>query len=131
MALPNEEVQYLEERGLVYNIFEEANMTCVIFPAFALPSGLSLPTSDLLIRLSPGFPDVPPDMWWFNPPVSRSDGKTIPATEHSENHVGRLWQRWSRHLNAGQWQSGIDGLETFLAMIQRELQKAAEQELVN
>jgi hypothetical protein len=131
MALPQQEIQYLDSRGQVYAVSEEANMTCVTFPNFALPPGLNVAVSDLLIRLNPGFPDVPPDMWWFNPAVSRTDGKPIPATEHFEIHLGKNWQRWSRHLNAGQWQSGIDSLQTFLAIINRDLQKAAEAELVN
>jgi hypothetical protein len=38
--------------------------------------------------------------------------------------VGRSWQRWSRHFAAGQWQSGIDGLESFLALVRRELERS-------
>jgi hypothetical protein len=60
-------------------------------------------------------------MWWFDPPVRRVDGLDIPATQVVEQHVGRSWQRWSRHFSAGQWQSGIDGLESYLALIQREV----------
>ncbi|WP_436298796.1 E2/UBC family protein [Variovorax paradoxus] len=110
---------------------EEANMTCIVFPAFTLEPGLNVASADLLIRLSPGFPDVPPDMWWFSPAVSRLDGRPIPATEHVEMHLGRIWQRWSRHLSPGQWQSGTDCLETFLAMIRREIHSSAQPELVN
>lgn len=131
MALPQPEIDFLDSRGQPYTVSEEASMTCVVFHSFALPSGFGVTSSDLLIRLSQGFPDVPPDMWWFSPAVNRLDGVTIPATEHVETHLGRSWQRWSRHLNAGQWQSGTDCLETFLAMIRREVQKFARQEVVN
>jgi len=31
---------------------------------------------------------------------------TIQATEVIEQHLGRPWQRWSRHLQPMQWQSG-------------------------
>jgi hypothetical protein len=102
----------------------EANMTCVQFPNFALPLGFDRPQSNLLLRLSPGYPDVPPDMWWFDPPVRRADGQVIPATEVIEHHLGRTWQRWSRHFAAGQWKSGIDGLESFMALVRRELEKS-------
>jgi hypothetical protein len=101
-------------------------MTCVLFPTYKLPSGYDRQASDLLLRLNPGFPDVPPDMWWFNPAIRLADGRAVPATEVTEHHLGRTWQRWSRHFNAGQWRSGIDSLESFLALIRRELERCAK-----
>jgi hypothetical protein len=62
-------------------------------------------------------------MWWFSPPLRFADGRVIPATESMETHLGRQWQRWSRHFNPGQWNSGIDGLESYIALIRRELQR--------
>ena len=100
-------------------------MTCVVLPGYILPSGYDRAASDLLLRLQPGFPDVPPDMWWFYPAIRRADGRAIPATEVIERHLGRDWQRWSRHFNAGQWRSGVDSLESFLALIRRELERCA------
>lgn len=128
MALPQSDIDYLNNRGMPYTVSEEANMTCIVFNGYILPNGFTRPTADLLLRLSPGFPDVPPDMWWFDPAVGRADGKPIPATEHVESHLGRSWQRWSRHLSAGQWQPGTDSLESFLALIRRELERRSELE---
>ncbi len=125
MSLPPFDVKHLEERGIQYTVTTEANHTCVVFPSYTLPQGYDRPTSDLLVRLRPGFPDVPPDMWWFNPAVRLADGRTVQATETTERHLGRVWQRWSRHFNAGQWRSGIDSLESFLALIRRELERCA------
>jgi hypothetical protein len=130
VALPKGDIEYLEGRYLPYTACEEAGMTCVVLGGFRLPSGYAQSTADLLIRLNPGFPDVPPDMWWFEPAVARADGQPIPATQHSERHLGRTWQRWSRHFTPGQWQAGTDSLETFLALIRRELERCA-QELVS
>ena len=73
----------------------------------------------------PGYPDVAPDMWWFDPGIRLADGTAVPATELVEVYVGRQWQRWSRHFQAGQWQSGIDGLESFFALIRVELARCA------
>ena len=53
-------------------------MICVVMPQWSLPSGFDYEESDLLIRLSPGYPDVAPDMWWFSPPVRLADGKELP-----------------------------------------------------
>ena len=115
----------LTDRGLAYEASVEAGMTCVTIRSWRLPTGYDRTESDLLVRLPSGFPDVAPDMWWFAPAVKLANGGTIQATELNENHVGRQWQRWSRHFQAGQWRSGVDGLESYLALIQRELIRCA------
>lgn len=126
MSLPQADIACLAERGIQYSVSSEANMTCVLFPGYVLPSGYNLAAADLLLRLQPGFPDVPPDMWWFYPAIRRANGTVIQATEVMERHLGRDWQRWSRHFNGGQWRSGVDSLESFLALIRRELERCAK-----
>lgn len=121
--LPSDE-SYLQDRGLSHEVHEENGMTCIVFTEWSLPEGFDHPASNMLIRLPSGYPDVPPDMWWFDPPARRADGQEIPATQAVEQHLGRSWQRWSRHFQAGQWQSGIDGLESYLALIRRELDQS-------
>jgi hypothetical protein len=122
--LPAQDAKYLNERAPNHSVTQESNMTCIVIPGFQLPSGYKCKQADLLLRLSAGYPDVPPDMWWFDPPLRREDGKVIPATEVVEHHVGRSWQRWSRHFGTGQWQSGIDSLESFVALVRREVERA-------
>ena len=99
-------------------------MICVVLRGWVLPRGFDKETADLLIRLASGYPDVPPDMWWFDPPIGLSNGGKPRNTGASETHLGRTWQRWSRHLNPGQWRSGVDCLETFLALVQQELERS-------
>jgi hypothetical protein len=65
-------------------------------------------------------------MWWFDPAIRLQDGRAVRATEVTEHHVGRTWQRWSRHFNAGQWRSGVDSLESYLALISRELERCVQ-----
>lgn len=124
VSLPDADVAFLNERGLAHDVLNDAGMTCVVLPSWSLPPGYDRGCSDLLIRLSPGYPDVHPDMWWFDPPVRLADGTALPATEVMQPLLGRNWQRWSRHLNKGQWQSGVDGLESFLALIRRDLERS-------
>jgi len=123
MSLPQPDTAYLTERGVNFSVSSEANMTCVVLPGFALPAGYNQARSDLLLRLSPGYPDVPPDMWWFDPPVRLASGRGIPATDSIEQYLGRSWQRWSRHFSPGQWRSGVDCIESFLALIRKELER--------
>ncbi len=127
MSLPQADLEYLRARGTPYEIANEAGMTCVVIRGLPLPLGYDRAQADLLLRLSPGYPDVPPDMWWFDPPVRLASGGVVQATQSTESHLGRSWQRWSRHFAPGQWLSGIDCLETFMALIKKELERCAPQ----
>jgi Prokaryotic E2 family E len=123
--LPQSDRDALIARSLEHTVSTEGGMTCIVIRNYPIPQGLSRPAADLLLRLSPGYPDVPPDMWWFSPVIGRPDGRPIAATQSIELHLGRQWQRWSRHLPAGVWKSGIDSLESYLALVNRELESAA------
>lgn len=125
MALPDLDAAYLSTRQVEHKVSTDAGMICVVLPSWPLPPGYDREVADLLVRLQAGYPDIPPDMWWFDPPVRLANGGTIPATDVTEQYFGRSWQRWSRHLQPGQWKSGIDGLESFLALIRRELERTA------
>lgn len=124
MGLLQRDIDYLDRRGLTYCVGSEKNMVCVVISPYLLPAGFDRAQADLLLRLSPGYPDVAPDMWWFDPAVKLADGRSLPATNSVEHYLGRSWQRWSRHLPPGQWQSGIDSLESFLTLINHELQRS-------
>ena len=123
LALPENDLAHLNERGLKYELQSEANILCLVLRDFKLPPGYDHPTSDLLIRFNIGYPDVPPDMWWFAPPIRLATGKEVPKTNSTEKHLGRPWQRWSRHFPQGQWHPGIDSLESFLALLRQELER--------
>lgn len=114
----------LTATGLSYVTSSEAGMTNLVLKGFPVPPGLSMDRVDLLLRLPLGFPDAAPDMFWVSPVLATSAGASIPGTELHEPHVGRTWQRWSRHI-AQQWRPGIDNLETYLAYVRRCLRLAA------
>ena len=124
MLLPQRDIGYLNDRSASHAIATEGGMTCIVIPHWPLPIGLDHDTTDILLRLSPGYPDVPPDMWWFSPSVRLSNGQALPASDVFEMYLGRRWQRWSRHFREGQWQSGIDGLESYVALIRQDLERS-------
>jgi len=126
MTLPASDTRYIAERGFPHEVSLEDGMTCVFLPDWPLPPGYNRTSANLLIRLQAGYPDVPPDMWWFEPIVLFANGSEIPATQVREQHLGRIWQRWSRHLAAGQWRAGIDGLEAYLALVCTDLSSHVE-----
>ena len=121
VTLPQVDVAFLEERALQHHVEVDGGMTCVLISSWRLPSRYSRSETDLMIRLSPGYPDVAPDMWWFNPAIYRADGTELPNTNVFENYLGHRWQRWSRHFSSSQWRSGVDSLESYLALIRQHL----------
>lgn len=123
--LPPSDMEYLRERAPGHSVANEGGMTCVVIPGFSLGSGFTQAAADLLLRLPQGYPDVRPDMWWFCPAVQRTDGQVIAATQLRQHYLAREWQRWSRHLNHGQWRSGVDGIESYIALVRRELHAAS------
>ncbi len=126
MPLLPEDTAFLADRQIDHDVYDDGPMTCVVLRGWPLPPGLDRSETDVLLRLPPGYPDVAPDMWWVDPPVRRSTGDQIAATELSEVHIGREWQRWSRHFAAGQWQAGIDRLENFIGLMSAEFGRAAQ-----
>ena len=126
--LPADDNEFLTGRFPAHQVTVESGMTCVLIPAIQLPPGLSHSSSDLLFRLSAGYPDVPPDMFWFDPHLQCADGRGIDRADQLENYLGRLWLRWSRHMDSGAWRSGIDGLRSFFTLVEKELARAALRE---
>lgn len=122
--LPPNDKEYLAERYPQYSVSDESEMTCVVIPEFELPAGFNQKSADLLIRLAPGYPDVAPDMWWFAPSIQRVDQRPIPCTDVNQCYLGKTWQRWSRHLGQGLWQSGIDSIQSYISIVQKDLKSA-------
>jgi hypothetical protein len=123
--LPTVDTAVLDERGHRYTVQTDNGMICVLFPEWHVPEGYRQAHTDLLLRLAPGYPDVPPDMWWCDPALVLLDGSLPQATEVTEHYLGRSWQRWSRHFNQpAQWRSGIDTLESYLARVRAEVARS-------
>jgi E2/UBC family protein E len=123
--LPSDDTAFLNDRKITHTLHQEGGMICVVLRSWPVPSGYGQTETDLLLRLAPGYPDVPPDMWWCDPPLILADGTRPQATEVTESYLGRTWQRWSRHFQTNQWQSHVDGLESYLARVRGEIARSA------
>jgi hypothetical protein len=115
---------YLDE-NFVWEAVVAAGMVCVTIKGYPLALGLAPAVNELFVRLPAGFPDAGPDMFWFAEPVERVDGTPIPATEITEIHLGRSWQRWSRHIGS-RWRPGVDDLRTYMAYVATCIRSAAQ-----
>ena len=124
MSLRPADQDVLDHLGRPYAVGVEGGFVTVVVRDFPMPAGLEPATSDLLLLLPPGFPDAGPDMFWLDPPVQVAGGSAVPGTDGRGTYVGRVWQRWSRHIGNA-WRPGIDQLATYLAYVRRCLDQAA------
>ena len=125
MTLPARDAAYIADLDLRYEVVVDGGWLCLILCDYRLPGGYTAATTDLLIRLPPGFPDAAPDMWWFCPPVRLAATGELPiAADVMEPILGRIWQRFSRHVPPGAWQPGRHSLGTFLSLIRTDLERS-------
>lgn len=112
---------FLDLFGCAHEVVVADGFVILVLVDFPTP-GLDEDTVDLLLRLPFGFPDATPDMFWVSPALT-ANGAAIAGTEVTETYVGRVWQRWSRHIG-GHWRPGVDNLETYVAYVRRALATA-------
>lgn len=122
--LSEDDHRWLKGKGFDFQVLPEEGVTNLIIKGYRLPPGFDHELTDLLVRLPAGFPDTPPDMFWVDPEIKLAKtGARAPASEHFENHAGRRWQRFSRHLSQGAWRPGVDSLESWMHSIRGLLVK--------
>lgn len=121
--LVEDDVDFLASTSWRYDLAQDGQFVFLVIYEYPLPTGYAPAHADLLLRLPQGFPDAAPDMFWFCPVVTYSNGAQPPATGDRLSYAGRTWQRWSRHL-ATAWRPGIDNLQTYLRLIRTDLTRA-------
>jgi hypothetical protein len=124
MQLPERDAAFLKAREYEWeSIPDPAGSLCVVVRGFPVGGGGFAPErTDLMVRIPPQYPMTPLDMWYCDPPIRlAATGQFAVASEVMESHLGKNWQRFSRHLNGG-WRPGIDSLKSYFSLIQRELQ---------
>ena len=89
---------------------------------FPVPSGYTEKKSTLMLLIPSGYPGAVLDMFYFAPPLNKSDGSAINALA-SETHFGRTWQRWSRHYT---WKPGDDSVVKHIEYVKHELKNEVE-----
>jgi hypothetical protein len=119
--IPESDREFLQGKGFEYDIEQADGFVHLIIHRFELPAAYTPRTCDLLIRLPAGYPNANPDMFWTRPDVRLLGGGTPLNADHRQDFNALIWQRWSRHFPDGRWRPGIDGLDTFVAAIRREL----------
>lgn len=125
MTLPEEDVDYLSQKGYKWQLQSEGSEWWLTIEAFPIGERYSSRSVDMLIRIPPQYNQAPLDMWFVSPEIKLgSTGAHPPAASHFEDHFGRRWQRFSRHFPTP-WRPGIDGLSTLITFAHQELQENA------
>jgi hypothetical protein len=121
MRLPEEDEDYLREKGLPWQIVPCGDGGCLVLPGYLVRGDrYDRDRTDLMIRIPGQYNNAGLDMFYVDPPLRLRAGGYPPAAEVFEDPIGRRWQRFSRHRPTP-WRAGIDGLPSFLALAHREL----------
>lgn len=124
MDLPEDDSDFLQEKELLWELTPDGQAGWLVIKGLNVSGEIYDRTqTDLMIRIPSGYPLAGLDMFYVDPPLKLQSGGYPPAADHFEEHLGRRWQRFSRHLNSenAMWQGGVDGLRSFFALIVREL----------
>lgn len=122
--LAERDQRYLDERWPNHEVLEDGGQIAVVLQGFRFPDGFAPRRADVLLRLPFGFPDSRPDMFWVEPEVLLY-GAPPAASEQREVYLGRTWQRFSRHLQEGQWRPGTDGVQSYVTLLRLMLRREA------
>jgi hypothetical protein len=123
MNLPEEDEAFLRGKGFDWSLCPDGDSGLLVIRGFPVNAArYDHASTDLMIRIPAGYNMAKLDMWYVDPPLRLKESNQFPhQAAEFEQHGGRRWQRFSRHLPDGKWRAGIDGLPTFLALINSEL----------
>jgi len=130
--LPAEDESYLEGLGIDWEMrvdkgpSQNQSTNWLILHNWKLPNGYNVAEANLALRIPGNYSDAQIDMVYFNPSLSRADGKAIGALS-AIKILTEDYQQWSRH-RTGQnpWLPGIDNIASHLAAVDHWLRRELE-----
>ncbi|MGO7420966.1 multiubiquitin domain-containing protein [Rhizobium ruizarguesonis] len=123
-ALLEVDESYLNELGLHWETRISDGHRCIIIRDFPVPDGYTAQSTTLALMVPSVYPQAEIDMFYAYPPLQRSTGTAIPATEATQLVCGLALQRWSRHRGSiAPWNPRHDNVVTHLALVESALLK--------
>ncbi len=121
MELPEDDQRFLTAKGYNWQLVPGGDGAFLIVPGYCVnPEVYDRPQTDLMIRIPAQYNLAGLDMYYLDPPLQLRSGGYPKAADNFESHVGRQWQRFSRHL-VTPWRPGMDDLRLFFPLINREI----------
>lgn len=115
-TLPEEDEIFLASAGFQWEALAESNYMWLLIHDFSIPDGYNTKTCTVALMIPPGYPAAEIDMAYFCPQLVKISGRAINATT-TQGIGGKLYQRWSRHRQPGQWRPGVDNVATHLTLV--------------
>ena len=127
-ALLEVDESYLDGLGLPWETRAAGEQRWLIIRDYPVPPGYTISITALALLVPPTYPQAEIDMFYVYPPLQKTSGGVIPATEATQPIDGLLFQRWSRHRGAGSsWTPQKDNIVTHLALVESAIAKEVDQ----
>ena len=121
-SLPAEDAAFLNNKGLQWEALVENGLNWVIIYDYPVLIGYNASLVEIGLQIPPSYPSTEIDMAYFYPQLTRNSGGVINAL--SQQLIdGKIFQRWSRHRNPGDWRPGFDDISTHLILVDNWLEK--------
>jgi hypothetical protein len=121
--LPAADEVFLDHLGLRWEALVQGAQRWIVVYGLPLPIGYVQRSVNVAIQIAPGYPPGVLEMAFFDPPISRADGRAIPQTQGEIPLDGKSWQQWSRHrTEANPWVDGEDSFGSHFIYMQSWLE---------
>ena len=127
-VLPAKDRSFLESKSYQFREVSDGARNGLIIDNFVIipEKKFTVKDSSLLILLPQGYPDVPPDMFYFAPELKLASSNNYPDRANSKvSYFAVSWQCWSRHAPPTEWRAGIDGIHSYLQRVYLALKVAS------
>lgn len=121
-SLPVEDAEFLDNKGLRWEALVENRLQWLIIFDYQLPEGYNVQSVEIALQIAPNYPAAEIDMAYFYPHLQKKSGSGIYALSQQQID-GRVFQRWSRHRNPGEWRPGLDNISTHLLLVENWIEK--------
>ena len=91
----------------------------IIIKDYKLPEGYNHTLIELMVLVPVNYPMAQLDMFYVSPSIAKKNNRGIKAL-NNEVHVGREWQRWSRHYP---WEPGVHNVATHLKVVENSFKE--------
>ena len=125
--LPDEDTQFLDNLGLVWEAIQDGNARGVVLYDFLMPVPFRPDSLNMKFNIPLDYTGgAALDMFVTDRHVTRSDGKGIERLTESHVFDNKKWWQWSRHYpKSTKWRSGINSLATHISYVQHILNQEA------